>query len=81
MPKIRWIEWQGERRRLSYLAAEHHLHVGTLASRLDRGLPLERALATGLCTRDAAGRRATLISPWSAGFWPHTATGGPGPKP
>ncbi len=67
MPKIRWIEWQGERWRLSHLAAEHHLHVGTLASRLDRGLPLERALATGICDRREAGRRGRDTSPW--GEW------------
>ena len=47
----------------------------TLAHRLDRGLPIERALATGICDKREAGRRATLISPWSAGFWPYTATG------
>ena len=73
--------WPPGAPRLSALASEHGLAVGTLWSRLERGLSVERALATGIVTRDAAGRRATLISPWSAGFWPHTATGGPGPKP
>jgi len=81
MPRIRWVEYHGVNYRLSALASEHGLAVGTLWSRLERGMSVERALATGIVTRDAAGRRATLISPWSAGFWPHTATGGPGPKP
>ena len=74
MPKVRWIEWEGHPWRLSHLAATYHLKPQTLAHRLDRGLPIERALATGICTRDAAGRRGRDTSPW--GEWvDRTATG------
>ena len=53
----------------------YHLKPQTLAHRLDRGLPVARALATGLCDHREAGRRATLITPWSAGLWPYSTTG------
>ena len=74
MPKTRWVEWEGHQWRLSHLAVVYHLKPQTLAHRLDRGLPIERALATGICTRDAAGRRGRDTSPW--GEWvDRTATG------
>ena len=74
MPRIRWIEYHGVRYRLSALASEHGLAVGTLWSRLERGMSVERALATGIVTRDAAGRRGRDTSPW--GEWvDRTATG------
>jgi hypothetical protein len=60
MPRIRWVDWQGVPWRLSELARAHSLLPQTLTSRLDRGLPLERALATGFCSRSAAGRRSVL---------------------
>jgi hypothetical protein len=58
MPKVRLILFSGAAWRLSDLARLHHLRPQTLASRIDRGLPIERALATGLCTRADAGRRS-----------------------
>ena len=64
MPKTRWIDHDGRRWRLSELAAEHGLKPQTLASRLDRGLPVERALATGLCNAVEAGRRGARATPW-----------------
>ena len=64
MPKQRWIEYHGEFWRLSDLAREVHLRPQTLASRLDRGLPLARALATGLCDAHEAGRRG-FAAGWS----------------
>jgi hypothetical protein len=57
MPRTRWIDWHNTQWRLSDLARLHHLKPQTLAGRLDRGYPVERALATGLCPRDEAGRR------------------------
>jgi hypothetical protein len=57
MPRIRWVDWKGRRWRLSELAVAYDLKPQTLASRLDRGLRVERALATGICTASEAGRR------------------------
>ena len=57
MPKIRWIDYQGDQYRLSDLARAHDLAPQTLASRLARGYSISRALATGLCDREEAGRR------------------------
>lgn len=57
MPKIRWVEYDGNRWRLSVLAREFGLQPQTLASRLDRGLPVLRALATGICDAEESGRR------------------------
>lgn len=59
MPKQRWIEYSGERWRMSDLAREYGLRPQTLAGRLERGYPLERALATGLCSLREAGRRGS----------------------
>jgi len=56
MPRIRWIVFAGAEWRLSDLARLHHLRPQTLASRIDRGLSIERALTTGLCSRTAAGQ-------------------------
>ena len=61
MPKVRAISYCGIEWRLSDLARLHHLRPQTLASRIDRGLPIERALATGICTRAEAGRRSALL--------------------
>jgi hypothetical protein len=59
MPKRRWIRYQGRDWTLSHLATGHGLLPQTLASRLDRGMTLERALATGLCGHSEAGRRGS----------------------
>ena len=64
MPRIRWVEYQGSQWRLSALAAAHGLKPQTLASRLDRGLPVARALATGICNAVEAGRRGAAATPW-----------------
>lgn len=63
MPKHRFINHAGISWRLSDLAREHHLLPQTLASRLDRGLPVARALATGICTTSQSGRRGAAA--WS----------------
>ena len=60
MPKLRWIVWQGKQWRLTELAVTHHIRPQTLAARIDRGYPLERALATGLCSPEDAGRRGAF---------------------
>jgi len=59
MPKKRWIQWNGADWRLSDLARSHGLRPQTLASRLDRGYEVDRALATGLCSITEAGRRGS----------------------
>ena len=64
MPKVRWIEYEGAQWRLSALAVEHGLKPQTLASRIARGLPVARALATGICTAAEAGRRGAAVSEW-----------------
>lgn len=58
MPSARWIEWDDCLWRLSDLAREHHLRPQTLAARIDRGYAIERALATGICSRETAGQRS-----------------------
>lgn len=60
MPKMRFIEWAGRSWRLSELAASYALKPQTLASRLDRGYDLRRALSTGLCSKEEAARRAIV---------------------
>lgn len=64
MRKPRWITWDNREWRLNELAREYHIAVGTLAARLNR-LPVERALATGIATRSAAGQRGKSVSPWT----------------
>ena len=63
MPRYRWITWNNETRTLRGWAMLVGMAPGTLADRLER-LPLERALATGLVTRQEAGRRGKLASGW-----------------
>ena len=64
MPKLRWIVYDGSRWRLSALARAYGLLPQTLASRLDRGMPVDRALATGICSLADAGRRGARRTPW-----------------
>lgn len=66
MPRCRWVIYEGRQWRLTELAAAHHLLPQTLASRIDRGLPIPRALATGLLSMAEAGRRGAAVSPWRA---------------
>lgn len=62
MPKVRFVDYAGRYWRLSDLARTYHLRPQTLAGRLDRGLPVERALATGICTRAQAGMRGAAVA-------------------
>jgi hypothetical protein len=64
MPKARWILYRGEHWRLTALATTAGLLPQTLAARLDRGLTVSRALATGLCDRSEAGRRG-FVRGWA----------------
>ena len=61
MPKPRWIKWDGRTWRLTELAVSVGLKPQTLASRVDRGYEIGRALATGLCSSEEAGRRAVAV--------------------
>ena len=65
---MRFIEYQGSRWRLTALARSHHLDPATLWRRLERfgetPTGIQRALATGIMTRSAAGRRGAERSPW-----------------
>jgi hypothetical protein len=64
MPKRRMVAWGEGWVRLSELARAHHLHPATLASRLDRGTPVELALLAPVLTRSQAGRRGYAASHW-----------------
>jgi hypothetical protein len=57
MPRKRSIIYHGREWRLSELAAQWSMKPQTLAARLDRGLTVDRALATGICSAADAGRR------------------------
>jgi hypothetical protein len=64
MPRVRLVHYRGDAWRLSDLARAHGLLPQTLAGRLHRGYPLDRALHAGLCTRSEAGRRGYVASRW-----------------
>ena len=57
MPRVRFISVSGVEVRLSDLARRHNLLPQTLWGRIERGLPIERAVTTGICSRSEAGRR------------------------
>jgi hypothetical protein len=59
MPRVRWVTHNHREWRLSDLARAYGLAPQTLAGRLDRGLPVQRALCTGLVSRSEAGRRGS----------------------
>jgi hypothetical protein len=65
MGRQRWITLSGKTQTLTVWATTAGLRPQTLASRLARGLPLARALATGLVSREEAGRRGGQASYWS----------------
>jgi hypothetical protein len=44
MPRVRWVDLDGTRWRLSELARAHGLAPGTLSDRLDRGMPAAQAV-------------------------------------
>ena len=64
MPRARWITYDGRTLRLTEWAIEYDLRPQTLAGRLERGLPIARALATGLCSPEETIRRAAARSHW-----------------
>ena len=65
---MRFIEYENRPWRITELARAHRLPVGTLAGRIRRfgetATGISRALATGVMTREAAGRRGASRSPW-----------------
>lgn len=65
---MRFIEFDGRNWRLSELARSHGLTPGTLHGRLARfpatSTGIARALATGIQTREQAGRAGAKKSPW-----------------
>ncbi len=65
MPRQRWITVSGRTLTLTAWATTAGLRPQTLAARLARGLSPERALATGLVSREEAGRRGGHASLWS----------------
>jgi len=68
MARRRWIEYRGQVLTLTAWAAAAGISPGTLAYRLDRrGLPMARALATGVLDRRDAGRLGKAASRW--GSW------------
>ena len=64
----RFILYNERRYRLSDLARQYGLARGTLYRRLERfgetPTGIARALTTGILTREAAGRRGAMHSPW-----------------
>lgn len=68
MPKQRFIEFEGRTWRLGALAQSRGLACGTLAARIERfgetATGIARALATGLMSREAAGKRGADRSSW-----------------
>ena len=64
MPKVRMVLYGGRAWRLSDLARAHGLLPQTLAGRIDRGSPLDRALTQRVCSRSEAGRRGYCASVW-----------------
>ena len=75
MPRRRWIEWQGRSWGLSELAEAYHIHRATLRYRLDvAGLPVERALATGVQTPQEAAKRGAAVSSWRGHGFIYSAT-------
>lgn len=68
MPKQRFIEFDGKAWRIGALAQSRGLACGTLAARIERfgetATGIARALATGIMTREAAGKRGADRSCW-----------------
>lgn len=72
MPSARWITTPSGPMRLSALANRYGIAPSTLGHRLDRfgetPTGLARALATGLMSREQAGRVGAARSPWRSGY-------------
>ena len=68
MPKQRFIEFEGQIWRLGALAQSRGLACGTLYARIERfgetATGIARALATGIMSKEAAGRRGANKSCW-----------------
>lgn len=68
MPSPRFIIYEDRHWRISELARQYRIPVGTLSGRLARfsesATGIQRALATGIMTNRAAGQRGALRSPW-----------------
>jgi hypothetical protein len=68
MPAARFITYNARQWRFSELARAHRIPVGTLHARINRfgdtATGIARSLATGILTREAAGRRGAQQSPW-----------------
>lgn len=64
----RFVEYDSRTWRLSELARAYHIPRGTLRGRLERfgetATGISRALATGIMTREQAGRIGASRSPW-----------------
>lgn len=66
MPAKRWIEHDGQRLTLRGWAREADLAPGTLYDRITRqGLPMVRALATGVLDKRQCGMRGKNRSSWA----------------
>lgn len=66
----RWITYREQTLTLSAWATLSGLRPQTLAARLDRGLPIGRALATGLCDRRECASRSRAVSSWGGRSYP-----------
>ena len=68
MSAPRFIVYEEQRWRITELARQYRISVGTLSGRLARfsesATGIHRALATGIMTREQAGQRGALRSPW-----------------
>lgn len=68
MSRPRFVIYEDRTWRISELARRHKLAVGTLSGRLARfgesAFGIQRALATGIMTREQAGQRGALRSSW-----------------
>lgn len=68
MPARRFITTASGQWSISELAQRHHLAPGTLSQRLNRfggtATGIQRALATGIMTRQQAGQIGASRSPW-----------------
>lgn len=68
MPSPRFIIYEDRHWRITELARQYRIPVGTLSGRLARfsesATGIQRALATGIMTRQQARQRGALRSPW-----------------
>ncbi len=60
----RWITYRGRSRRLSDWAREYDLRPSTLRTRLEAGMPVDRALRLRPMSASARARLGAKRSPW-----------------